>query len=122
GRSGPLVVLAGDFETIGGYPADRIGVFNTNQIQAPVVNGPLCPGFAFEFSFTASGDFLATNAFSIQLSDSVGDFSDPTVIATLPGTSGGTLDINLPSNIPGGDGYFIRVVASHPSQIGLTSN
>jgi Ig-like domain CHU_C associated len=75
-----------------------------------------CTGESSSLYADAQGIFNPGNVFSIVLSDSVGSFSNPTIIGTLNGNSSGvqTINFRIPINISLGTGYRIRIVASNP--------
>ncbi len=70
--------------------------------------------------FTVTGTVNAGNVYTAQLSDNSGSFASPTAIGTLSSTSTGTLSISatIPSGLPAGSGYRIRVDASNPATVG----
>jgi gliding motility-associated-like protein len=69
----------------------------------------------FQVGFTAFNVYQAGNIFTAQLSDSTGDFTTFTNIGSLTATQSGTIAATLPSNLPPGDQYRIRVIASLPA-------
>ncbi len=75
-----------------------------------------CTGESSSLYADAQGVYNSGNVFSIVLSDSVGSFSNPTVIGTLSGFASGINQIHfrIPINIPLGSGYRIRIVGSNP--------
>jgi len=75
---------------------------------------------AISVPFTVTGTVNAGNVYTAQLSNSTGSFASPTAIGTLSSTSTGTLNIaaTIPSGLPAGTGYRIRVDASAPATIG----
>ena len=67
----------------------------------------------------AGGTIYNNNVFTTQLSDASGSFASPINIGTLTSTTAGTVTNSvIPSGVPGGTGYRIRVVGSQPSVIG----
>jgi hypothetical protein len=70
--------------------------------------------------FTATGTINAGNVYTAQLSNSAGSFAAPTAIGTLSSTATGSLSIAaiIPSGLPAGNGYRIRVDASNPATTG----
>ena len=79
----------------------------------------ICPGRPVSVPFTANASFDANNEFTAQISDAAGSFSNPISIGTLQSTaSSGTISARIPSDIPAGTGYRIRVVGSNPESIG----
>jgi hypothetical protein len=75
---------------------------------------------AISVPFTVTGTVNAGNVYTAQLSNSTGSFASPTAIGTLSSTSTGTLSIaaTIPSGLPVGTGYRIRVDASAPATVG----
>jgi len=71
--------------------------------------------------FTAAGLFDPSNQFIAELSDATGSFGLPTVIGSISSnvTGTGAISATLPSGLPAGNGYRVRVRASTPS---LTAN
>ncbi len=77
-----------------------------------------CKGAGVTVPFTATGTYAGGNVFTAQLSDAVGDFSAPTNIGTLGGTTSGQISAVIPAGAAAGTGYRIRVVSSSPAVIG----
>jgi Ig-like domain CHU_C associated len=75
-----------------------------------------CTGESSSLYADAQGVFNPGNIFSVVLSDSIGSFSNPTIIGTLSSNSPGvqTIDFRFPVNVSLGTGYRIRIVASNP--------
>ncbi|MFN5006556.1 MAG: T9SS type A sorting domain-containing protein [Ignavibacteria bacterium] len=69
-------------------------------------------------SYTAIGTYNSLNTFTVQISNASGSFVNPTVIGTVNSTTSGTIQCQIPPNIPPGTGYRIRVVSSNPIIIG----
>ncbi|MBL7942399.1 MAG: putative metal-binding motif-containing protein [Flavobacteriales bacterium] len=79
---------------------------------------------AIENTSVCAGETITVNAdanygwyppYEIQLSDNVGDFSNPTVLLT---TSEFSNQCTIPDNIPAGGGYRIRFVSLETGQVG----
>ena len=75
-----------------------------------------CTGESGSVLFDAQGVYNLGNVFSVVLSDSIGSFTNPTIIGSLSGVLGGvnTLNFKIPVNISLGTGYRFRIVASNP--------
>lgn len=87
---------------------------NSNSITVQY-DGPasLCPGDNFKVIFNAVGAYGTMNEFFAQLSDANGNFANPIPIAPYFGyLLNDTIYCILPNNIPSGNGYRVRVVAS----------
>ncbi len=83
----------------------------------------VCIGSVIDIPFYAIGVYLPGNVFTAWLSDSAGNFTNPTQIGQLP--SNQTYDPSLPPylpgsvsgiipNVPEGCGYYIKVSSSNP--------
>ncbi|MDW8158291.1 MAG: T9SS type A sorting domain-containing protein [Bacteroidia bacterium] len=73
----------------------------------------------FEVESINDGRLLSDNVFQVEISDPSGNFlpeGDPNrrLFGLLPGRTSGTLYARLPSNLPFGTNYRIRVVANRP--------
>ncbi|WP_407557801.1 gliding motility-associated C-terminal domain-containing protein [Winogradskyella sp. 4-2091] len=79
--------------------------------------------FSTTFIFSPETGLYPTNQFSVELSDSEGDFTNPEVIySSIPGsvtTSPATLDFSIPETASG-ENYRIRITSSAP--IATSSN
>ncbi len=98
-------------------PNDIPHRINSNYISLnSLLKTSYCTGESSFLYADAQGVFNSGNIFSVVLSDSVGSFSNPTIIGTLNGSSSGvqTINFRIPINISLGTGYRIRVVASNP--------
>ncbi|MCB2206224.1 T9SS type A sorting domain-containing protein [bacterium] len=84
-------------------------------VITPAVTAPLLPQSTLSIAFVTDGFFYCNNSYLVELSDPNGDFSDPTVIGS---GSAGPLTATIPSNIPSGSGYRIRVVSTGPVLFG----
>ena len=73
----------------------------------------LCEKTSISVPFTVSGNFIAGNIFTAQLSDNLGSFSNSLSIGSIAGISSGSILCRIPSGISG-NGYRIRIVSSSP--------
>ena len=73
----------------------------------------LCEKASISIPFTVSGNFLAGNIFTAQLSDNQGSFTNSQSIGSIAGISSGSILCRIPSGISG-NGYRIRIVSSSP--------
>jgi hypothetical protein len=83
--------------------------------------GPYCAGATVSVPFT-SPDQIDGNVFSAQLSDASGQFSNPTTVGTLTGTSSGTISVLLPSGLSSSGLYRLRILGSSPALAGSPSS
>lgn len=93
-------------------------VITTNSINKTAY----CVGDSMVVSYTKYGTFQNGNVFTLQLSDSSGDFNNPLVLGTLNTVNSGEFRVKLPSNLLMGVGYRVRVVGSLPNIVGYPVN
>ncbi len=90
------------------------GIFTPTSIcQTNGVNAPI------SVPFSSTGTFEANNIFTAQLSDSQGNFNNPTNIGNLSSASSGVVSAFIPGNTPEGNDYKIRVVSNRLEVIGV---
>ncbi len=92
-----------------------------NTIEAPIVNNtPFtltdCEDTeSVSISIGTTGTFDANNVFTVQLSDATGSFSNPLNIGSGQiGSVQNQVNITIPSRMPPGIGYRMRVFSSSP--------
>ena len=77
-----------------------------------------CSGNTFNLNFYIDRDtFLLGNVFTAELSDATGNFSNPTILGSVTGTTSGSISAAFPNGIPSGNGYLIRITSSMPYKI-----
>lgn len=98
-------------------------------IPATTQDSGVCVGSVIDVPFWSYGTYIAGNVYTAELSDAFGSFANPMVIGTLPDIttydpalvpSPGSVSGLIPSPLPDGCGYMIRVVASNPVTIGTS--
>ncbi|WP_276132515.1 T9SS type A sorting domain-containing protein [Polluticoccus soli] len=80
----------------------------------------ICTDQPFNVGYTVNNTsfFSASNVFTVQLSNASGSFASPTNIGSVTATSGGTISCMVPSSVPSGTGYRIRIVGTNVSYTG----
>ncbi len=81
-----------------------------------------CVGDSLVVNYTKYGVFNAGNVFTLELSDSNGEFNSPVALGTKATNQSGQFRVKLPSVMLMGSGYRVRVVASSPGVIGYPNN
>jgi acid phosphatase type 7 len=76
---------------------------------AALAIGNACVGTNVSVPFVVTGAFASTVTYTAQLSDAVGDFTNPTIIGT---GSASPIAATLPLTLAGGVGYRVRVIAN----------
>lgn len=89
-------------------------------VQAMVNGGSYCPADFTQLPYETYGndDFNSGNVFTAQISDANGSFANPINIGTRTDRNEGTINVSLPSNLPSGNGYRVRVISSNPATVG----
>lgn len=87
------------------------------------VNASYCPNEQVKVYFSATGKYRSENKFTLQLSDSLGGFTNPLKLrdTTIFATSG-TIVSKIPNNIKGSSLYKIRVITSSPVTVSDVKN
>lgn len=84
-----------------------------------VSRSSLCrAGDTLRVYYTVSGALSSGNRIVAELSDANGDFTNPVLLDSILTTSSGSLDVMLPSGLPVGTGYRVRVRSTMPPQTG----
>jgi hypothetical protein len=93
------------------------------QLALSLPNSIVCAGESVSIPFTVTGGpFQASNEFRLELSQPNGSFINASVLATVPGQTGGTFSASIPSNIQPGTGYKVRVVSTDPVYSGVSAS
>ncbi len=82
----------------------------------------LCTDSFLKVSYTISGTFNSANVFSVQLSDSLGSFTNHTTIGSLTSQISDSIICYIPKFNPPGTRYKVRIVSSDPVVIGTPNN
>ena len=97
----------------------KVGAIYITSVGNALVKGDnFCGGAVVTVDYAISGKFNSANVFTAQLSNASGSFANPTTIGILASTLNTSIYAIIPSNIPVGSGYRIRVISSSPALIG----
>lgn len=100
----------------------RMSCFSGNTIDVDWITSPICRQRSFSVPFTRFVAIDSNNTYTVQLSDSMGNFGSPINIGTLASfDSTGVITASIPSSVPAASGYRVRVVSSHPVVLGNPS-
>ncbi|MDQ3191219.1 MAG: zinc-dependent metalloprotease [Bacteroidota bacterium] len=91
---------------------------STVNVVTSTVNTQLCVENAFSVNYQVSNNLNPGNEFTAELSNSFGNFSNPSVIGSLQSTTSGTISAIIPASVSSGSGYRIRIVSSDPPVTG----
>ncbi len=87
-------------------------VLTTGTISTTTYYVSSTQGATISIPFTLTGNMLAGNVVTAQLSDATGSFASPATIGFLNTTTSGTITGTIPVGTPTGSGYRVRVVSS----------
>jgi len=119
-------------KTSGQYSIAGIVANNCQAISSPVtvtvqncgmslsnIPSNLCQAQNVSIGYSAPGTYNSGNVFTVQLSNSSGNFNSAVNIGTVTSTSNtGTISTTIPGSIAVGNGYLMRLKSSSPSQTG----
>lgn len=109
------LIIIGLFTDLCGVGRNHIArLLNGDLMMEPIADGEVCRGETIEVSYTTLDELGTGNVFTAELSDETGDFSNPTILSSEPGTTSGSMMVTIPLEVPGSDQYRIRIVASNP--------
>jgi hypothetical protein len=115
-------------DAVGAWSHDNVDSFTLAASQpAPVLvvnsvnKSTFCANDSIKIGYDATGIYTAGNAFKVYLSDANGSFSNEVEIATYTATTNGIVEGKLPSHLPDGTGYKLRVKSSSPVITGEAS-
>ncbi len=92
------------------------------SIAQPFSDTILCVGSSLKVNFNVTPSYFDTlNYFTVQLSDTDGSFSNPAEIGKINILISYFVNCSIPTNIPSGTNYRIRVVASSPKDTSLNN-
>ena len=104
-----------------GYMSDH-WLYNTATITTGALSSSYCMdnplGIPISVSYNFTGQSNQNPQYTVQISDANGDFTKATTIGTGGGAYQGVINAVIPSTIPSGDHYRVRVIATTPFCIG----
>jgi uncharacterized delta-60 repeat protein len=119
-QSDDKIIIGGSFNLYDSIIRKYLARLNSNKITPDSFSTTAyCAGRSVSIPYIALGSYYSGNVFTAQLSNSVGNFSNPTVIGSISTQSSDTIKAYLPANTPTGSGYRIRVISSSPSVVGI---
>jgi hypothetical protein len=100
-----------------------------SALSAPVINivrfnntATYYPGGSISIHINPTGVFALNNTFTLELSDASGNFTSPTVLATVNEFFTPLINATIPAGTPTGAGYRLRVRASTTNAQSATSS
>jgi hypothetical protein len=113
-------------------PAINSAFSNTFEVVTPSITGFnfgansnfVAGGLVTASFFETNGPWLTNNAFSLQLSDASGSFTNPINIPYSGSSNNNirSLVFNIPTTTPAGAGYRMRVVSTNPVVVGTATS
>lgn len=93
------------------YLIDSVVVKKLDSFSIDAV-GQFCAGDTVQFAYDVYKDFASNNVFTAQLSNASGSFSSLTNIGSVASDTTGIITCVIPTNMPTGTGYKVRLVSS----------
>lgn len=90
-----------------------------NCMQVGQIPANFCAGAKVAVPFTSTGVFTPGNKFTVQLSNSLGQFTNPINLDTIEAFTPQSIDVTLPFSLPLGNGYKFRLLSTNPQYVGL---
>lgn len=91
---------------------------NFLKISSPLPFTTICKNSYISLNYEASG-FMAGNLIVAELSDASGSFTSPIVVGSVISNTSGVMSISVPSGVPDGAGYRLRLKTNLPVSISL---
>lgn len=89
-----------------------------NKLETSNVSTTLnCPGTSLNVPYSIKYGANGGNVFTVELSDADGCFSNPLIIGSANQDRSGSIVAKLPSNLPAGNKYRVRIRSSNPELI-----
>lgn len=115
------IIVGGSFTEFDGVGRNRISLSKNLMLFSPIVpNDTLCINTTYTITAHTFGALDANNTYTVELSNNLGSFANPTVIGSLQ-SNNDTVNITctLPLNIPFGTQYRIRFTTSNLTGISV---
>ncbi len=81
----------------------------------PVLSKSYCPGSTDTIPYSLIGSFNSGNTFTVELSDSTGNFISYVILGSVTSDTNGKIGITIPDTTKPGSTYLIRIVSSNPA-------
>jgi hypothetical protein len=99
----------------------NLSCYSGESIDIEWLTSPACAGSGIQIPFTVNETMGEQNVFTAQLSDKDGNFNSPINIGSIKQIGSGVIDAIIPSDIPQGSAYRVRIISSSPATIGAVS-
>ena len=124
GTTSGLATAGSHQATYGGGSGDGLLASYTGDtavylLMLPSLPNTFCKGDSVTVFYGSSYPLQATNVFTIQLSNASGSFASPTSLGSVTAQTGGSMKVLIPSSLPNGNGYRVRITSSAPALISV---
>ncbi|RYD57868.1 MAG: hypothetical protein EOP56_06225 [Sphingobacteriales bacterium] len=122
-NSNTTIVNVGSSSGHAYYYIDSVVIKRNPYIKYNFNPPALCAGDTINIPYIveSSTHYSLSNVFTLELSNASGSFASPTVIGTLVTPFTNTIRGIIPTTIPPGSGYRVRIVASSPGEVSLNN-
>jgi len=123
--SGKHYIYYRSLDLLGAWSHDNVDSFtlaSSQPVPVLVVNSinknTFCAGDSIKIGFQVTGNYTGANTFKAFLSDANGSFANEVEIGNVTSISSGLIAGKLPSHLPDGAGYKVRIKSSTPALTG----
>ena len=99
-------------------PANTAAAIIANSVSKTT----LCARDSVTIGYQATGTYNAGNTFTAFISNASGSFTNEQIIGSVTSTKSGLIECKLPSHLPDGSGYKIRIKSSNTVLTGASSS
>ncbi|MFN8321884.1 MAG: T9SS type A sorting domain-containing protein [Chitinophagales bacterium] len=115
------IFIGGDFSSMQTHVANRIAGIRNSYTYLTSISDTLCRGITTKVYFNKDETYYGNNQFTVQLSDSIGNFINAVNIGNQLSVDPGSdsITVTIPASTPTGNNYHVRIISSNPKD---TSN
>jgi hypothetical protein len=113
------IFLSGNFTVVQNKLYNRFARLTYSNIRLTKIATTLCPGAITKVYFDKNGTYNPGNVFTVQLSDSLGNFTNPINIGAKSNNTTGadSITVYFPNNLSFGNNYRVRIISSNLEDI-----
>ncbi len=97
------------------YLIDDVSIKLVDTFGISFIDFVMCAGDTVVADYYTLFKYNQANVFTVQLSDRLGDFKNATNIGSKNADTSGSIDVVIPTSLPPGNGYRLRIISSSPA-------
>ncbi len=124
----PSGQLVSDAVFLNGNEAIAVGnglssiIGRSGDLRLGISDTLLCTDNVYTSTVNSTGTFNAGNKFIVEISDEFGNFDYPFPVGSINATGNTPVLVSIPSGLPDGNAYRLRVVSTNPPIISPVNN